>query len=140
MAPRAAPDEHIYHRCCSPPAAGDARLGLRAEGLFMACLDWQMPSNISWQRKKKQLQIRGQTSTNCGKKKKKRAATRRICPAARHLQQKEGKGPSREAAPRQRVLTVCLMIINEPSWVGREPLSHPLHRQEEKPGAPRSPR
>lgn len=32
------------------------------------------------------------------------------------------------------------MIINEPSWVGREPLSHPLHRQEEKPGAPRSPR
>lgn len=33
--------------------------------------------------------------------------------------------------PEQHLLTVCLMIINEPSWVGREALSHPLHRQEE---------
>lgn len=31
----------------------------------------------------------------------------------------------------QHLLTVCLMIINEPSWVGREALSYPLHRQEE---------
>lgn len=33
--------------------------------------------------------------------------------------------------PELHLLTVCLMIINEPSRVGREALSHPLHRQEE---------
>ena len=31
----------------------------------------------------------------------------------------------------QHILTMCLMIINEPSWIGREALSHPFHRQEE---------
>lgn len=36
----------------------------------MACLDWQMPSNISWQRKKNNFKFEVKRAPTVGKKKK----------------------------------------------------------------------